>query len=184
YLLATHPELDANVSTVSNRRMMYMSGSSMATPIVTGTAALLLQANPTLTPSLVKAILMYTAQPLAGSNMFEQGAGEINVEGAVRLAKSVRTDLSMFTSLGAPMLTGPQPVPETSLNGQTFCWAGGIVLNHGYATSDDLIARYQQVYGQGFVLADGISETSTAQSTDPNRMTAGVSLGTRIMTSN
>jgi hypothetical protein len=104
---------------------------------------------------------MYTAQPLAGSNMFEQGAGEINVEGAVRLAKSIRTDLSMFTSLGDPMLTGPPPAPETSVNGQTFCWARGIVLNHGYAVSDDLIVKYQRVYGQGFVLADGISETST-----------------------
>src|SRR5207248_5471509 len=114
YLLATHPELDANVSTVSNRRMMYMSGSSMAAPIVAGTAALLLQANSNLTPSLVKAILMYTAQPLAGSNMFEQGAGEINVEGAVRLAKSIRTDLSLSTPLGDLMLTGAQPAPETS----------------------------------------------------------------------
>lgn len=33
---------------------------------------------------LIKAVLMYTAQPLAGYNMLEQGAGEINLEGAVR----------------------------------------------------------------------------------------------------
>ena len=34
----------------------------MAAPVVSGTVALMLQANPTLTPNLVKAILQYTAQ--------------------------------------------------------------------------------------------------------------------------
>jgi subtilisin family serine protease len=37
-LLASHPELNANVSTWPTRRMMYLSGSSMATPVVAGTA--------------------------------------------------------------------------------------------------------------------------------------------------
>ena len=90
---------------------MYLSGTSMATPIVAGAAALLLQANPKLTPNMVKMILMYTAQPLAGANMFEQGAGEINIEGAVRLAKLVRTDLPSPTALGAPLLTLALAVP-------------------------------------------------------------------------
>src|SRR5207247_6936200 len=109
YLLTNHPELDANVSSDPTRRMMYLSGSSMATPIAAGTATLLLQANPNLTPSLVKMILMYTAQPLAGANTLEQGAGEINVEGAIRLAQAIRTDLATSTPLGTPLLTGAEP---------------------------------------------------------------------------
>ena len=36
---------------------------------------------------MVKMALMYTADPLPGWNMFEQGTGEVNVEGAMRLAK-------------------------------------------------------------------------------------------------
>ncbi|HMF55691.1 MAG TPA: S8 family peptidase, partial [Pyrinomonadaceae bacterium] len=84
YLVSMHPELDANVSSSQTRRMMYLSGTSMATPVVAGAAALLLQINSTLTPNMVKVILGYTAQPLAGFNQLEQGAGEINLEGAVR----------------------------------------------------------------------------------------------------
>src|SRR5207247_7401622 len=183
YILATHPELDANVSTVPNRRMMYMSGTSMAAPIVTGTAALLLQANPTLTPSLVKAILMYTAQPLSGSNMFEQGAGEINVEGTMRLAKLVRSDLTTFTPLGAPLLVPSVPAEETTLSGQTFCWARRILMNHAYASSSDLVTKYQMVYGKGFILGDGIVETSSSQSVTAARMTTSVLLGTTSVTS-
>ena len=38
----------------------------MAAPVVSGTVALMLQANPTLTPNLIKAILQYTAQDVSG----------------------------------------------------------------------------------------------------------------------
>ena len=90
-LVANNPQLDAGVSPVDNRRMMYLNGTSMATPAVAGAAALMLQANPTLTPNLIKMILQYTAQPISGVNSFEQGTGELNIEGAIRLAKLVRT---------------------------------------------------------------------------------------------
>ena len=183
YLLTNHPELNANVSSDPTRRMMYLSGSSMATPIAAGTAALLLQANPNLTPSLVKMILMYTAQPLAGANTLEQGAGEINVEGAMRLAQAIRSDL-VTSPVGAPLLTGSEPAQETTLNAQTFSWARGIILNHTYANGDELITRYQKVYGRGYILGDSVIESSSTQSIDAHKITASVLLGTNIVTSN
>ena len=45
----------------------------MAAPVVTGTVALMLQANPTLTPNLIKAILQYTAQRTPGYNTLRAG---------------------------------------------------------------------------------------------------------------
>ena len=64
-----------------------LSGTSMAAPVVTGTVALMLQANPTLTPNAVKAILQYTAQVYPGYDALTQGTGFLNARGAVELAQ-------------------------------------------------------------------------------------------------
>jgi subtilisin family serine protease len=73
-----------------------MSGTSMAAPVVSGTIALMLQANPTLTPNLVKAILQYTAETRAPYDALTQGAGFLNARGAVELAVSVSAAADQF----------------------------------------------------------------------------------------
>ena len=64
-----------------------LSGTSMAAPVVTGTVALMLQANPSLTPNAVKAILQYTAQSSSDYDPLTQGAGFLYAKGAVQLAR-------------------------------------------------------------------------------------------------
>jgi len=64
-----------------------LSGTSMSAPVVSGTVALMLEANPKLTPNAVKAILQYTAQLKSSTSMLVQGAGMLNASGAVRLSK-------------------------------------------------------------------------------------------------
>jgi subtilisin family serine protease len=163
--------------------MMYMSGTSMSAPVVAGAAALMLQANPTLTPNLVKALLMLTAQTAAGHNVLEQGAGQLNVEGAVRLARLVRTDLSNSTPLGAPLLVGAAPAPQSTVAGETFWWSQGLVLGRTAATGSDLYTLYQKVYGQGASLSGGVVEGAGGVSADASRLTGGVEVGAWLLTS-
>ncbi len=66
----------------------------MASPVVSGTIALMLQANPALTPNLVKAILQFTAEHRSAYDALTQGAGFLNARGAVELARRLGGDLS------------------------------------------------------------------------------------------
>ena len=79
--------------TIATASLPYLSltGTSMAAPVVTGTVALMLQANPSLTPNAVKSILQYTAEEYRGYNGLTQGAGFLNAVGAVRLARFYAT---------------------------------------------------------------------------------------------
>jgi len=63
------------------------SGTSMATPHVSGTVALMLEANPALTPDRVKSLLQATATPMPGYALHEAGAGLLDAFEAVRAAR-------------------------------------------------------------------------------------------------
>jgi serine protease AprX len=62
---------------------IHLSGTSMATPICAGVVALMLEANPYLSPNDVKSILMSTAQPMAGDQ-----AGYLDARKAVDMARA------------------------------------------------------------------------------------------------
>src|SRR5688572_2513997 len=59
------------------------SGTSMATAVVSGAVALMLSAQPSLTPDRVKFALTATARPVASSDQMAVGAGMIDVSGAL-----------------------------------------------------------------------------------------------------
>ncbi len=104
-----------------------LSGTSMSTALVSGAAALMINANPQLTPNAVKASLMFTAQVLSGydpvTNLtgyydpLTQGAGELNVVGAVDMARRISPTTGF---VGTP--------PMTSLiAGQAAPWSGATI---------------------------------------------------------
>lgn len=156
-LIQLYPELDTAVTAVKVNKTMYLSGTSMAAPVVAGAAALLWQANPTLTPGLIKAILMYTAQPLRGFNTLEQGAGLLNVEGAVRLALLVKPNVATLAN-GTAMLTASLPTSQTSLIAEETCyWGQGVLSNYCFLYGSKLLTQWQGMYAQGLVLADAIA---------------------------
>jgi serine protease AprX len=110
--------LDGLIST-PYRPYLSLSGTSMAAPVVAGTAALMLQANPTLTPNAIKAILQYTAELKPGYNSLTEGAGFLNTLGAVRLAK--------FYATAQP----GDHVPTQAMWGKRIIW-GNHRLNGGF----------------------------------------------------
>jgi serine protease AprX len=59
------------------------SGTSFSAPQVTGTIALMLEANPLLTPAQVRDILQRTATPMPSNYSYEVGAGMLNAHAAV-----------------------------------------------------------------------------------------------------
>jgi serine protease AprX len=105
-----------------------LSGTSMAAPVVSGTVALMLQANPTLTPNLIKAILQYTAEPYPGYNALREGAGFLNSYGAVRLAKfyadnRVGTRMPLQSTWSRRIIWGNHQIRGGYLNPRGNAWA-------------------------------------------------------------
>jgi serine protease AprX len=62
-----------------------MSGTSFATPIVSGAAALLLSKNPKMVPSELKESLMKSAFNMSGVNKYAQGSGILDIKRCLNL---------------------------------------------------------------------------------------------------
>ena len=63
-----------------------LSGTSMSSPVVAGTAALMLQRTPWLRPNNVKSILTKTTDPLASADLDSAGSGMVDAYAAVNSA--------------------------------------------------------------------------------------------------
>lgn len=173
YLVTNYPSL--HQSGGPHTSYMTLSGTSMAAPVVAGASALLLQANSGLTPSLIKAIFQYTAHLISG-NLYDQGAGELNVEGAVRLAQALRTDIAGLQP-GDPLLAGPIPLAQSSFAGNSFGWAGFIVGGGGYILSGmALFQNYQLIYRPGILWASGYVTYNNQTNVSGVLITPGVSV--------
>jgi serine protease AprX len=67
-----------------------LSGTSMAAPHVAGIVALMLEANPQLTPAQVKKIIMDTATDMPGYQTFEVGEGYVDAYASVDRAFRIK----------------------------------------------------------------------------------------------
>jgi subtilisin family serine protease len=77
-----------------------LDGTSMATPHVAGSAALLAQLHPTWTGNQLKATLTASAKPNSKLNVFEQGSGRVDVARAIsQNVVTEPTNVSLGTQL-------------------------------------------------------------------------------------
>ena len=75
------------------------SGTSFSAPEVAGTIALMLEADPTLTPARVRDILQRTSTPLPPHYLHEVGAGALNTHAAVLQAAFPDREIGLFRSV-------------------------------------------------------------------------------------
>jgi serine protease AprX len=117
---------------LGNKPYISLTGTSMAAPVVAGTVALMLQANPSLTPNLVKAAIQYTAQVYPGYNALTQGAGFLNTKGAVDLARFFKTAqagqrLTVPSTWSRTLLWGNHRLQGGFIKPNASAWKVGVV---------------------------------------------------------
>lgn len=96
-----------------NKAYVGMPGTSMATPIVAGVVAGMLEANPDLGPDEVKEILVKSADKLPGNvSKYQQGAGMVDPHEAILMAldrgKPVAADQNALQALLDAMKKAPK----------------------------------------------------------------------------
>jgi subtilisin family serine protease len=125
----------------------------MAAPVVSATIALMLQANPTLTPNLVKAVLQFTAENRAGYDSLAQGAGFLNARGAVELAQALAAGATLD-----PAAPHADPTP----------WGGHLIWGN-HLLSGGAVARAASVLRRGVLWgAAGVLGPTSSDGEDDN----------------
>jgi serine protease AprX len=91
-MVKEHPER------VTASGYMWMSGTSFAAPVVSGSAALVLAYHPNWTPDQVKGALMYSAQATAAGMAL--GVGEVNAKAATQISNPPNPNLALNQFVG------------------------------------------------------------------------------------
>jgi hypothetical protein len=158
--------------------------------LVAGAAALMLEANPSLTPNAVKALLMVTSEALfpetvptscytnvnwrenpaqcAPILMIEQGSGLLNVPGAVTIADAVSHSTFSLTG-GEDWKAGDPIVPVTyySSTGDGVIWSQGLAWTGITVWGVNLHETFQTPYRSDQIWGQGLAWTGIREGEDP-----------------
>ncbi len=127
-----------------------LTGTSMASPHVAGTAALVAQAHPDWKAAQLKARLISTADPQPGSKVDEQGAGRVDADQATD--NSVTVD-SGELELG--VLRWPYPATDKVSRELTYRNPGSTAVTLDLAASTDPAAATPQLSANQLVVPAG-----------------------------
>jgi len=141
----TYPQYEVT-STNGTSQYLVLSGTSMATPVVSGAVALMLQQNPSLTPDQVKARLMKTAWKGFGQytsswdiygnsynneyDLFTYGAGYLDIDAALgdtNLATGVALSPTAVMNANGSV-TVANTTPDSNFAGSSVVWGATSVV--------------------------------------------------------
>lgn len=163
--------------------LLQLSGTSMAASVTTGVVALMMQAHnqslvakqhKVLTPNLAKAILEYTAIPLAGADYLTQGAGEINAAGAIQLAQTIDAGVPLGSwSLGIGNSA------STKIGTQTYQWSSHVIYGDA-VLNGNLLYVNNAVWGTGIVWGS-VDDANIVWGTSVGEDAANIVWGTALV---
>jgi len=136
-----------------------LSGTSMATGLVTAAAAMMLQKDPSLTPATIKARLMRSARKL-GESPIVAGAGLLDIDAALN-EYGVVSGEALSPLMAFDEETGGTLVQDTAtlwgdeLWGAGYLWTDGGVNANGYLWTDGGISANGYLWTDGGVNANG-----------------------------
>ncbi len=167
-----------------------MSGTSQAAAVTSGVVALMLQADPSLTPDNVKCQLMASARPALTSagtlaySVFQQGAGLVDAVSAVNstatgcanVGLNISADLAGTEHFGGPanvdasgnyyVMNMAASSAATPLSGDGLHWSSGYVMG-AYTFTEGYL------WSQGFVWANGYPWSSSVNWTSSTAFSQG-----------
>ena len=190
FLPTMYPSI--HVAGSGNNAYMYLSGTSMAAPMVSGGVALLLQGSPNLSPAQVKFALQNGATAMTDAGLMGAGAGSVNfwasrqiaVYGASPASAQTAPSLgaaqsfavlgaSTVTNTGASVITGDLGVsPGTAVTG----FPPGLVVSGTIHSADAAALAAQDAVTTAYnsLVDQACTQDMTGQDLGGQTLTAGV----------
>jgi serine protease AprX len=136
-------------------KYLEMSGTSMAAAVVSGAVARMLDKDPSLTPSTVKARLMQTARKIPGDPT-TVGAGVLDVENAMN-AKGTVAGQALSPLMNLDTATSTVYVQDPALLWGGTEWSAGSLWPDGYLwadAADGYMSSQGSLWPDGYLWAD------------------------------
>jgi serine protease AprX len=146
----------------SSAKYLSLSGTSMATPVVSAAAALMIQKDPTLAPDTIKARMMKTAWKGYGSSsysydalgnsyfsqydVFTVGAGYLDVDASLG-----STDVASGGAASPTAVYDPTTRQVTLVNGSSITWGSTIVWGNSIVWADSIVWGVNEVLSNSII---------------------------------
>lgn len=149
--------------TGSNNKYDYMSGTSMACPLVAGLCGLMLSQNDRLTPSEIEACLKSSADNIDGINssfVGKLGSGRINAQKALQCIKPIYADFSSDKQVICPG-GSVQFLNKSIIHATQYLWKiNGAIPTSSNLKNPNFTFPNTGKYNVKLVVSDGVNSDS------------------------